>query len=77
MLFSCLETTVYANLIIKKGVGEKMLKATRKLSTSGKYSKVLVIPRKFLRILKWREDQKLEITLDEKRKRLVVKDAKN
>ena len=54
-----------------------MLKATRKLSTSGKYSKVLVIPRKFLRILKWREDQKLEITLDEKRKRLVVKDAKS
>lgn len=53
-----------------------MKKTTRKLSTSGLYSKVLVLPRKFLRALRWREDQKLEVTLDEKRKRIIIKDAK-
>lgn len=54
-----------------------MEKVIRKLSTSGLYSKVLVLPRKFLRALRWREDQKLEVTLDEKGKRLIVKDAES
>lgn len=53
-----------------------MKKATRKLSTSGLYSKVLVLPRAFLRALGWREDQKLEVALDEKKKRMIIKDAK-
>lgn len=53
-----------------------MEKTTRKLSGSGLYTKVLAIPRQFLRRLKWREDQKLEITLDKPKKRLIIKDAK-
>ena len=48
----------------------------RKISTSGKYSKVINLPREFLKKLGWREDQNLEIELDEKNKRLIIKDAK-
>jgi len=47
-----------------------------KITTSGRYSKALVLPRHFLRILNWREDQKVEIKLDEKKKQLIIKDAK-
>lgn len=53
-----------------------MSKTTRKISTSGKYSKVINLPRKFLKKLKWREDQNLSIELDEKNKRIILKDAK-
>lgn len=52
-------------------------KVIRKISTSGKYSKVINLPRDFLRKLGWRENQNLQIELDEKRKRLIVKDAKS
>ena len=51
-------------------------KAIHKITTSGKYSKAIILPRNFLRVLNWREDQNLEITLDEKKKQLVIKDAK-
>jgi bifunctional DNA-binding transcriptional regulator/antitoxin component of YhaV-PrlF toxin-antitoxin module len=51
-------------------------KVTRKISTSGKYSKVINLPREFLRKLGWREDQNLSIELDEKAKRIIIKDAK-
>ena len=50
--------------------------AVHKITTSGRYSKAIILPRNFLRILNWREDQNLEITLDEKRKQLIIKDAK-
>lgn len=53
-----------------------ILKTTRKLSASGKYSKFLNLPREFLKKLGWRQDQNLEIELDEKRKRLIIKDEK-
>jgi len=52
------------------------MKTVRKISTSGKYSKVVNLPREFLRKLKWREDQNLSVELDEKRKRIILKDAK-
>jgi len=52
------------------------MKLTRKLSTSGKYSKALNLPREFLKTLKWRENQNLTIELDKKNKRLIIKDAK-
>ena len=52
------------------------LKSTRKISTSGKYSKVINLPREFLKKLKWREDQNLSLELDEKNKRILLKDAK-
>ncbi len=48
----------------------------RKLSTSGKYSKALNLPREFLKLLGWRQNQNLSVELDQKGKRLVVKDAK-
>ena len=51
-------------------------KATRKISTSGKYSKVINLPRKFLRTLKWRQNQNLSVELDKKNQRLIIKDAK-
>ena len=57
-------------------MSETLKKAIHKITTSGKYSKAIILPRNFLRILKWREDQNLEITLDEKKKQLVIKDAK-
>ena len=52
------------------------LKAIRKLSASGKYSKFLNLPRTFLKKLGWREKQNLEIEIDEKKKKLTIKDAK-
>jgi len=51
-------------------------KLIRKISTSGKYSKVINLPRKFLKNLKWRENQNLSVELDEKRQRIILKDAK-
>ena len=56
---------------------EILKKAIHKITTSGKYSKAIILPRNFLRILNWREDQNVEITLDEKKKQLIIKDAKN
>ena len=50
--------------------------AVHKITTSGRYSKTVILPRSFLRILNWREDQNVEITLDEKKKQLTIKDAK-
>ena len=49
----------------------------RKITTSGKYSKVIVIPKEFLRTLRWRENQSVEIELDQQKKQLIIKDAKN
>lgn len=51
-------------------------KVIRKLSASGKYSKFLNLPRAFLKKLSWREKQNLEIEIDEKKKKLTIKDAK-
>lgn len=48
----------------------------RKITTSGKYSKVVVLPRTFIAKLKWRENQNVQIELDEKGKRLIIKDLK-
>lgn len=48
----------------------------RKLSFSGKYSKALNLPREFLKLLGWRQNQNLSVELDKKGKRLVIKDAK-
>lgn len=51
-------------------------KQIRKITTSGKYSKAIIIPREFLKKLNWRENQNLEITLDEVKKQIVIRDAK-
>lgn len=53
-----------------------MNKVIRKLSTSGKYSKALNLPREFLKKLNWRQNQNLSVEIDEKNKRLIIKDAK-
>ena len=52
------------------------MKVTRKISTSGKYSKVINLPREYLKSLSWKENQLLELELDIKGKRVVIKDAK-
>ena len=41
-------------------------KSIRKLSTAGKYSKALNLPREFLKKLNWRQNQNLSVKLDEK-----------
>lgn len=51
-------------------------RVVRKLSTSGKYSKALNLPREFLKLLGWRQNQNLSVELDKTKKRLIVKDAK-
>lgn len=50
------------------------MKAVRKITQSGRYSKVLNLPKRFLRVLGWREKQKVEVELDERRQRLIVED---
>ena len=51
-------------------------KTTRKISSSGGYSRVISLPRRFLAKLGWREKQNVEITMDEKKKRLIIADSK-
>jgi len=53
------------------------MKLIRKLTSTGKYSKALVIPREFLKSLHWRQDQNLALELDEKGKKIIVRDAKD
>ena len=53
------------------------MKLIRKITSSGKYSKVITIPREFLKALGWRQNQNLEFELDEKGKRIIIKDAEN
>lgn len=53
------------------------VKVIRKLTSSGTYSRVISLPREFLKILKWRDKQNLVIELDEKNKRLIITDAQN
>ncbi len=51
------------------------MKTIRKITSSGKYSKVITIPREFLKALGWRQNQNLEFELDEKGKRVIIKDS--
>ena len=53
------------------------MKATRKITSSGKYSKVITIPREFLKALCWRQNQNLEFELDEREKKIIIRDAKD
>ncbi len=53
-----------------------MDKSIRKITSSGTYSRVVSLPRKFLKILNWRSKQNVSIELDQKNKRLIIKDAK-
>ena len=50
-------------------------KVIRKLTSYGTYSRVISLPRNFLKALRWRDKQNLEIELDIKNKRLIIKDA--
>ncbi len=52
------------------------MKLIRKIQSAGKYSKVIVLPREFLKSLSWRQNQNLELELDEKGKRIIITDAK-
>ena len=51
-------------------------RVVRKLSTSGKYSKALNLPREFLKLLGWRQNQNLSVELNKTKKQLIIKDAK-
>ena len=54
-----------------------IMKIIRKITSSGKYSKVITIPREFLKALNWRQNQNLEFELDEKGKKIIIRDAKD
>jgi len=51
------------------------MKTIRKITSSGKYSKVITIPREYLKA--WRQNQSLEFELDQKGKRIIIRDAKD
>ena len=53
------------------------MRVIRKLTSSGKYSKAIVFPREYLKALGWRQNQNLDLELDEKGKRIIIKDAKD
>ena len=53
------------------------MKLIRKITSSGKYSKVITIPREFLKALSWRQNQNLELELDERGKMVIIRDAKD
>jgi len=53
------------------------MKTIRKITSSGKYSKVITIPREYLKALGWRQNQSLEFELDQKGKRIIIRDAKD
>ena len=48
------------------------MKIIRKITSSGKYSKVITIPREFLKALNWRQNQNLEFELDERERRKLL-----
>ena len=53
------------------------MKTIRKITSSGIYSKVITIPREFLKALGWRQNQNLEFELDERGKKIIICDAKD
>ena len=53
------------------------IQVIRKLSFSGKYSKALNLPREFLKLLGWRQNQNLSVELNKSKKQLIIKDAKS
>jgi len=54
-----------------------IMKIIREITSSGKYSKVITIPREFLKALGWRQNQNLEFELDERGKKVIIRDAKD
>jgi bifunctional DNA-binding transcriptional regulator/antitoxin component of YhaV-PrlF toxin-antitoxin module len=53
------------------------MKIIRKITSSEKYSKVITIPREFLKTLGWRQNQNLEFESDERGKKIIIRDAKD
>ncbi len=49
-------------------------KNIRKLSKSSRGSYLLRLPVDFVRALKWKKGQKLELSIDKKRGRVIIKD---
>jgi len=42
-----------------------------------KYSKALNLPREFLKLLGWRQNQNLSVELNKPKKQLIIQDAKS
>ncbi len=57
----------------RKRLGENLV---RKLTKFGGFSYGLTLPIDVVRKFKWRERQKLQLTVDEKKKRIIVEDWK-
>jgi antitoxin component of MazEF toxin-antitoxin module len=51
------------------------MKTIRKINVVGKFSWAFIIPKKFIKELSLKRDDKLTCELDKKRKRLILKKA--
>lgn len=54
-----------------------MSKTIRKIRRVAKYSYAIVLPKEWVKSLKWRERQKLNLILDRKKKNILIKDYKS
>lgn len=52
------------------------IKATRKLYKQTKYTYAITLSSKMIKLLKWREGQKVDLDVSSKHKRILVKDWK-
>ncbi|MBF05528.1 hypothetical protein CL644_02365 [bacterium] len=57
----------------RKRLGENLV---RKLSKIGGFSYGVTLPIDIIRKFKWRERQKLKLTIDEQKKRIIIEDWK-
>jgi bifunctional DNA-binding transcriptional regulator/antitoxin component of YhaV-PrlF toxin-antitoxin module len=53
------------------------MKTKRKLVITGQYTYAVTLPKTWVKSLRWRSKQMLELTLDMQRQRIVIKDFPN
>ena len=56
----------------RRKLGENLIRKLTKLSGGTSYG--ITLPIDVVRKFKWRERQKLQLTVDEKRKRIIIED---
>jgi len=56
----------------RRKVGEEDVRSLNKISNGKSYS--VTLPLRAIRLFRWQSKQKLQITVDEKRKRIIIED---
>jgi len=56
----------------RRKVGEENVRSLNKISNGKSYS--VTLPLEAVRLFRWQSKQKLQITVDEKRKRIIIED---